>query len=55
MDATRATDPVGAILAIDSIFEPELTAQPDFVEAVRAAYETLCRDGSRASVATFVS
>ena len=54
-DATQTEDPVGAILAMDSIFEPELTAQPEFAEAVRAAYATLCRDGSRASVAAFIS
>ncbi|MGB2123710.1 MAG: mannitol dehydrogenase family protein, partial [Candidatus Puniceispirillaceae bacterium] len=54
-DATQTEDPVGAILAMDSIFEPKLTAQPEFAEAVRAAYATLCRDGSRASVAAFIS
>ena len=51
--ATGTDDPVGAILAMDSIFEPELTAQPAFVEAVRAAYERLGDDGSRASVVAF--
>jgi fructuronate reductase len=53
-DATAGDDPVGEVLAMNSIFEPGLTAQPAFVEAVRSAYDRLCRDGSRASVATLV-
>jgi fructuronate reductase len=53
--AMLSDDPVGAVLAIDSIFAPELTAKPEFVEAVRMAYERLCRHGSRASVAAFVA
>ena len=53
--ATRTDDPVGALLAMDSVFEPDLAAHPDFNAAVRAAYQRLCQDGSRASVAAFVS
>ena len=49
--ATRTDDPVGAVLAMDSIFEPELTANAEFVDAVRTAYDRLGRDGSRACVA----
>ena len=53
--ATGTDDPVGSVLAMDSIFEPELNAQRAFVEAVRAAYERLGRDGSRACVAALTS
>ena len=53
--ATRTDDPVGAVLAMDSIFEPELTANAEFVDAVRTAYDQLGRDGSRACVAAFAS
>ena len=53
--ATQDDDPVGACLAMDSVFEPDLVSQPAFADAVRSAYETLCRDGSRASVAAFTS
>ena len=53
--ATRTDDPVGALLAMNSVFEPDLAAQPDFNAAVRAAYQRLCQDGSRASVAAFLS
>ncbi|MEK9962441.1 MAG: mannitol dehydrogenase family protein, partial [Rhodobiaceae bacterium] len=49
--ATRTNDPVGAVLAMDSIFEPELTANAEFVDAVRTGYDRLGRDGSRACVA----
>ncbi|MEL0196466.1 MAG: mannitol dehydrogenase family protein [Rhodobiaceae bacterium] len=49
--ATRTNDPVGAVLAMDSIFKPELTANAEFVDAVRTGYDRLGRDGSRACVA----
>lgn len=52
--ATAGDDPVGAVLAMDTIFEPGLAVQPAFVAAVRSAYDRLCRDGSRATVAAFV-
>jgi fructuronate reductase len=53
--ATRTDDPVGAVLAMDSIFKPELTANAEFVDAVRTAYDRLGRDGSRACVAALAS
>lgn len=52
---TGSADTVSALLAIDTIFDPELTADKRFSAALVAAHENLAREGARAAIARLKS